>query len=749
MGIRIVCPVCKTSEVVGEEASGLVIVCQGCGKSIRVPKLARPEPPIRPERHGQPGDAGIRAARSRPLAACGAEDRNAPDAAESRANGSALLWILIGAGVAGLGLLGVAGLAVSLYLVQEPDPRPPVAAQAPTAVSPLLTGMQELAKPAPAQIDPDSVKRVKRSTVYLRVSQLGGGAAEGSGFFGLEPGLVVTNAHVVDMQRVGRRMPRQIEVVLNSGEADETRMEASIIGVDRNADLAVLRVRGDANRLPPPLPIDTTERLVETQKVYVFGFPFGAQLGKNITVSESSVASLRRDRFGAINQLQVNGGMNPGNSGGPVTDSRGVVVGVSVAIIRGTQINFAIPGDLVLRVLAGRVAETLLGEPYLDNGQRMLPLRLTCVDPERRIREVKVEVWTGPPGEPRSGSDRPPAPLPGDSPRLTVPVAYNNGVGTAVVALPPLGPGKVCWLQPVLVSVAGMSQWATALSFQPESETALDRGPATLQFKAPTELLHRTLHLHESVTARLDRRGTSAVATQQFDSDVLESLSPDPRGIGTFIRLTLAKYQSRGTLDDRPLPSSAAATVFLRRYSPTFLVNAAHSLRERGKRDFSVVPPPYLDDVEQKYEQLCNAYEACTVALPNRELRPAETWAVRSALFILADKKREIVDLALTCTYDGIRTEAGRRQAYLRCVGDIKGRGRRADATGGRVKGRALLDLEAGFLSLVKLTIQADLESEEGDTGISVTDEISLSRADGNSLGIAPATANQPTRDRN
>jgi S1-C subfamily serine protease len=110
--------------------------------------------------------------------------------------------------------------------------------------------------------------------------------------------------------------------------------------------LAVLRVQGDD--LPEPLPVRSAKYLAELQKVYVFGFPFGEKLGKNITVSESSVSSLRKyPGRDDLKEVQVNGGMQPGNSGGPVVDTSGHVVGVAVSIIQGTQINFAIPGEHV------------------------------------------------------------------------------------------------------------------------------------------------------------------------------------------------------------------------------------------------------------------------------------------------------------------------------------------------------------------------------------------------------------------
>ena len=96
------------------------------------------------------------------------------------------------------------------------------------------------------------------------------------------------------------------------------------------------------------LPVRSARNLQETQQVYVFGFPFGADLGKEITVSQSSVSSLRWEtETGVLAKVQVNGGMQPGNSGGPVVDAYGNVIGVAVSVLRFTQINFAVPGDQI------------------------------------------------------------------------------------------------------------------------------------------------------------------------------------------------------------------------------------------------------------------------------------------------------------------------------------------------------------------------------------------------------------------
>src|SRR5262245_46497263 len=214
-------------------------------------------------------------------------------------------------------------------------------------------------KDLPAQIGADAVRKVKNATVYLKVTTDRGETAEGSGFLAVESGVVITNAHVIGMLSPSSKSPSKIMVTLHSGETSEMTVAGKVIGVDRASDLAVVRIEG---KLPAPLQFGLKDELFETQKVYIFGFPFGAELGKNITVSESSISSLRKDPSGALERVQVNGGMHAGNSGGPVVDSRGDVIGVSVAVIRSTQINFAIPAATVKSVLDGRVMEVKAGE---------------------------------------------------------------------------------------------------------------------------------------------------------------------------------------------------------------------------------------------------------------------------------------------------------------------------------------------------------------------------------------------------
>ena len=131
-----------------------------------------------------------------------------------------------------------------------------------------------------------------------------------------------------------------------------------MVALDVANDLALLWVNGsgESKPLPRPLTFGRSAALVETQDVLIFGYPFGEKLGLNISVNKSTVSALRKDKTGAIEVLQVGGGMHPGNSGGPVTDPAGSVVGVSVAGILGTQINFAIPAEITDKFVREMIA---------------------------------------------------------------------------------------------------------------------------------------------------------------------------------------------------------------------------------------------------------------------------------------------------------------------------------------------------------------------------------------------------------
>src|ERR1043165_1790570 len=127
------------------------------------------------------------------------------------------------------------------------------------------------------KLDAATLQKVKQATVQLQVRMIDGSMAQGSGFLCEEPGVILTNAHVLGMLAADSRRPLEIIAVIRSGEAKSQRLTATILTVDGKSDLAALRVEG--KNLPGSLQVGDTKDLRETQDVFIFGFPFGEKLG--------------------------------------------------------------------------------------------------------------------------------------------------------------------------------------------------------------------------------------------------------------------------------------------------------------------------------------------------------------------------------------------------------------------------------------------------------------------------------------
>src|SRR5438094_1708003 len=182
----------------------------------------------------------------------------------------------------------------------------------------------------------------------------GPGAGSGSGVLFTPDGYLLTNAHVV-------RGAKRVGVSLTDGST----LEASVVGADEPADLAVIAV--DGGRLPYA-ERGSSAALRVGQLVIAIGNP----LGFSSTVSAGVVSALGRTMRAATGRLMENiiqsdVALNPGNSGGPLVDSRARVIGINTAMILGAQgISFSIPVDTAKWVLGqlmkvGRVRRSYLG----------------------------------------------------------------------------------------------------------------------------------------------------------------------------------------------------------------------------------------------------------------------------------------------------------------------------------------------------------------------------------------------------
>lgn len=159
----------------------------------------------------------------------------------------------------------------------------------------------------------------------------------GSGFIISDDGYILTNNHVVAKSN-------GIFVTLTSGKE----YKAKIIGTDPRTDVALIKI--DAKDLVP-LPIGDSTKLKKGQWVLAIGSPFGL----DSTVTSGIVSAINRDTGDYLPFIQTDVAVNPGNSGGPLIDLSGQVVGVNSQIISQSGgfmgISLAIPIDEVMRVV--------------------------------------------------------------------------------------------------------------------------------------------------------------------------------------------------------------------------------------------------------------------------------------------------------------------------------------------------------------------------------------------------------------
>ncbi len=199
----------------------------------------------------------------------------------------------------------------------------------------------------------DVVETAGRAVVSIEVGKRGRGGGAGSGFVVTPDGYVMTNSHVVSNQR-------QIRVRTPDGET----IDGQVMGDDPATDLALVRIEAAV----PYLPIDGAL----SPRVGQLAVAIGNPLGFESTVSTGVVSALGRSLRGKGNRLidgviQHTAPLNPGNSGGPLLDGRGRVLGVNTAIIARSQgIGFAIAVETAAWVLGqllhhGRVRRAWLG----------------------------------------------------------------------------------------------------------------------------------------------------------------------------------------------------------------------------------------------------------------------------------------------------------------------------------------------------------------------------------------------------
>jgi S1-C subfamily serine protease len=272
-----------------------------------------------------------------------------------------------GGAVALAGALALGQLAPATTTIREVEPAPlapasaPIASQAPTGLT--IAEIYERSKSGVVQVNAvTNARQPDRDPIFgfpFGENQRREGI--GSGFVIDKAGFIVTNFHVVHGAD---------EVTVSFSNRD--RVHAEVVGIDPSTDIAVLKV-DEKSRALTPLPLGTSASVRVGDPVVAIGNPFGLER----SVTAGIVSALQR-QIAAPNQssidevIQTDAQINQGNSGGPLLSAHGRVIGVTTAIVTGSQfesgnvgIGFAVPIDTVREVAAQLIEDGRVERPYL------------------------------------------------------------------------------------------------------------------------------------------------------------------------------------------------------------------------------------------------------------------------------------------------------------------------------------------------------------------------------------------------
>ena len=462
----VICPSCQSKGSIPDDAQPARIRCPKCKQTFETGLASKSSagPPKRPVAAKRPSAAVSSAfddmenVQALPtISSSSSASRRVAGAGGHPSSGqSPMLYAVLGVGGLAVVLLFVilgvvltrgggepAGKAPRAEVVQNDRPAPtvePVAAV--TAIA--LTASSAESAPAGSSaspVPPDSdqiMSRLKDATVYLKHKVAGRTLSSGTGFVIEVRGdtvVLATNRHVavfdvseVPPSLVPKDSKVEFEAVFRSGQGPqkEQALPAQIVAADTSGDfqtdLAILAVPG-VKKPPAPISVFAKSETTEGMAYAAAGFPFGGLLNSassdrksNPTVTTPFGHISRRilDKDGQLELFQVDGSLQPGNSGGPIVEEKtGKLIGLAVAKLGSVDtIGLVIPADELRRMLAGRVGALDLTLKTLDKQNANLVIKAQIVDPKGNIRDVMVHAAPASAGSVSPNTDGTYPPLP-------------------------------------------------------------------------------------------------------------------------------------------------------------------------------------------------------------------------------------------------------------------------------------------------------------------------------------------------
>jgi hypothetical protein len=400
--------------------------------------------------------------------------------------------------------------------------------------------------------------------------------------------------------------------------------------------------------------------------------------------------------------------MDHGNSGGPVVDAAGHLIGVAVAKIEGTQINFAIPAERVASILDGRLASITTGEPQIRGDQIVIPVEISSLDPLKHIRDLKLDWWWGNSNMKVPAAIGPAPTLSGQSTGRASIVLKNESQDhyKAEIVVPKSVPtNQLLWLQPHYESSAGRVYMQ---GVDKEVEPPPEARGTTLAYQPPKGNSEVRMQSDSRISGQ-DAKGQEHSARFNIVATLKEQASPVGQDGSSTLQVTFVptKTEMGVTVDGRTPPKTAAETEAFQSIGKTSIdmIFDRDGNVSLGQPNLTAIAQQNQKLVEMVTMQVAHSLNFGTIPFPNGPVTVGQTWQGQRQLPLFAGENRFLLTVDLTYTYKGIRVVNGREMAEVSMSGKLAN----GTSVSGNAVGKALVDVAAGRVAKVHLVVVSTL----------------------------------------